>query len=266
MKKWTLAKDGNLPEENEDAAQCGSDFVAVADGATEATYSRIWAQGLVTAMVEAESAAFWADPIATFWQRTALASERWQAQLPKGEQPWYVQHKNQQGSGAALGLLLLDRAQQRWRGIAVGDVIIVQLRQNQRMCTWPLECSTQFNTTPALVGTKATPDREDIPLLDASFQQGDQFLVMTDALAAWSLLCEEQGAPRWADLLAIATPEAWENLVQSAREQGMRNDDVTLMQVETADATETISLGGSVQSGCSEPTSDAERSLEISNA
>src|SRR5438045_822885 len=54
---WTIAKDGNTPEQNEDAARVeacdGGVLLAVADGASEAVYAGHWARALVAA-VEAD--------------------------------------------------------------------------------------------------------------------------------------------------------------------------------------------------------------------
>ena len=246
MKIWTTAKHGHTSQENEDAANGDDHFVAVADGATEAIFSRIWARELVNAMTEVDVTSFLSEPNATFWQRTEMASFRWQAQLSLGPQPWFVQQKMLQGSGAALALLMLNRQQRRWYSIAIGDVIIVQLRDHQKMCAWPLDHSAQFNTSPTLVGSKPTRDRSDVPSCEGIFIPGDQFLVMTDALAAWSLHCDEISESQWDHLLGIGTSLEWESFVQKARLQGMRNDDVTLIQLEIVEDVNSVPTSGSI--------------------
>lgn len=259
MKIWRAAKRDNTAEENEDAAISNHPMYAIADGATEAYFSRVWAQELVRSLVEVGADTYWSDPAKDFWLAVSLASSKWQQQVPLQPLAWYAQYKAQQGSGATVALLIINEHRQCWRGIAIGDSIIVQVRAGQRKLAWPLSHSSQFNATPHLVGTRATEDRDDVPIYDGDFQPGDRFFLMTDALAAWSLRCEEEGQGLWEDLFAITSPDEWEQFVMAARTQGMRNDDVTLLTLEGVGHDQAVSSSGSISRGDAKSADDSER-------
>lgn len=235
MKIWTKEKSGNASEENEDAANFQAPIYAVADGASEAYFSRVWAEELVKALIKSASDRYWSEPVEEFWLAVSFASAEWQEQVPLQNLPWYADYKAWQGSGAAVALLVLDVAHSRWRGIAIGDAVIVQVRKGQFIVAWPLSNSSEFNNSPILVGTKETDDRADVPYYDGEVQPRDHFFLMTDALAAWSLRCAEEGHAVWKELAAIDTTEAWEDFVTYARANGMRNDDITIIQLEVED-------------------------------
>src|SRR5688572_12232345 len=110
---WSAPKDGNTPEQNEDAWRAawlpgedggGTLLVAVADGASEADYSRRWARTLVEA----------AQPEWPALEDQDLSDRlngvrRSFSPLPTGEvSPWYIRNKYlMQGSQASLLVLTL---------------------------------------------------------------------------------------------------------------------------------------------------------------
>ena len=234
MNRWrTLPKRGNTAEENEDAIALSDGVLAIADGATEAFFSRMWAQQLVEHLA-CNAAAWWEDPDATFAARVAAAETQWQTLLPLYESlPWHAQNKAFYGSAAAIAVVVFTA--DRWRGIAVGDVTIFHLRGATLVQSWPMTTPEAFTTRPPLVGTRACAP---IALRDSLWEPGDDPLVMTDALAAWALRCARAERPLWADLRALVDTDdqetdrdAWEAFVQQARSAGMKNDDVLIVRV-----------------------------------
>ena len=222
---WTLPKQGQSEDENEDAVAASTGILVLADGATEAFFSRLWAHHLVEQLTGA--ATWWEHPEETWVTRVARAVEQWTEQLPPQESlPWHAQNKSLYGSAAAIAVLVFRSEQ--WRGIAVGDVTIFHLRGEELMQSWPLSAPEQYTTHPPLVQTRTVV----APLqVDGIWAEGDDLMVMTDALAAWSLRCVRDGRPLWAEVRALADETAWQDWVQRARADGMKNDDVTVALV-----------------------------------
>src|SRR4051794_1946930 len=117
-----LPKDGNAQEEYEDAAYplsfSGTDReqefrCAVADGATETSFSGLWANLLVRGYVDEE-------PLEE-------SRKKWQEAIPTANQPWYVEEKAQAGAYSAL-VGLSVQANGTWSSAAVGDSCLIQIR------------------------------------------------------------------------------------------------------------------------------------------
>lgn len=236
-----LPKRGSSEQEYEDAwaMNVAAGRFAVADGATESSFSRQWASLLAQQFVEepppreVERLREWLRP----------AQRRWSEGIDWGRLPWYASEKARVGAFAALlGLELRSpgpAGRGAWRLFAVGDCTAFQLRREGS--AWrlkrvlPLERSADFTNRPLLLGTD--PGRNRLALERAvtrqgRYRRGDCFLLASDALAAWALAREEAGEPVWGQLLALAGQAAFAALVAAAREAGaMRNDDLTLLRV-----------------------------------
>lgn len=161
VKAFWLPKDGSSEEEYEDAffPRHSSSLTgerlrfAVADGATEASFSRLWARMLVRAFVRRSL-----DLPLTLEQLAPLR-ELWSASIHDKPLPWYAEEKA--ASGAFSSLLGLELAEERpegnvkrtWRAVAAGDTCLVQVTGDRLVRTFPLNESAQFNNTPNLLGS-----------------------------------------------------------------------------------------------------------------
>ena len=68
--------------------------------------------------------------------------------------------------------------------------------------------------------------------ISGSLRDQDVLLLATDALSAWLLRREEEGRPVWRWVTAGLRGQAWfEGLVEKAREDGVRNDDMTVVRI-----------------------------------
>lgn len=236
-----LPKRGSSEQEYEDAwaEDATAGRFAVADGATESSFSRQWAKLLVQQFVaeppprDAEALREWLRP----------AQRRWSEGIDWSRLPWYATEKARAGAFAALlGLELCPPARGgrgSWRAFAVGDCTAFQIRPEgagwRLVAALPLHRSSAFSSRPLLLGTD--PGRNRLALERAitrqgRYRRGDCFLLASDALAAWALSRHEAGEPVWEQLLAPADQAAFAALVAQAREaEAMRNDDVTLLRV-----------------------------------
>jgi len=223
----TVPKEGHRAEENEDAAAYAADTwpvrVAIADGATEAVFSGLWAEMLVARWVADDGA----TPAAL---AEALPAWRnaWQNHPAVRSQdlPWYAAAKAADGAHATLlGLTL--RANGTWKSVAVGDGVLMHLREGRLERAWPMDDPEAFSDRPALLASVARPSPPRMEAASGDWAPGDSLLLTTDAVAAWLLRTDPTAAPAW-DAASFAEQ------VESARTQGLlRNDDSTLVQIST---------------------------------
>lgn len=242
-----LPKVGSTSSEYEDA-YCPQEIIrgeattsmrfGVADGATEASYSKLWAQLLVRAYCQGQLDAL-PDVIGL-----APLQEQWSNGVLKPDMPWYLEEKVKSGAYAALvGLELLHHTDSRdeageWNALAVGDCCLAQVRGEEVLARFPIESSAGFNSRPHLISSNSTANLDiDAHTLrvSGSFVSGDNFYLMSDALACWFMKEAEEGTAPWRDLRDIGTSgfHSFEDWVRYLREhRNMRNDDVTLLRVD----------------------------------
>jgi hypothetical protein len=227
-----LPKQGNATSEYEDAfssdkiASTGVEVFrcAVADGATEASFSQSWAKILANGYVEGFD--------------LPKLQEAWRAETTQQDLPWYAEEKAQMGAFAALVGLTIQ-ADKQWQSRAIGDSCLVHVRSGKIISTFPLTKAEQFNDTPFLLSSKETNNQEieDFWLNSSgSWKNKDMFLLMTDALSQWLFKQHEQGTDALAMLLALNDQNSFSKLIEEARNQSdtskhMKNDDVTLMKL-----------------------------------
>jgi hypothetical protein len=234
-----LVKAGNTPAEYEDAFAVDASRArfAVADGATEASFAAAWARLLAEGFVAARRAP-WRD---LGW--LAPARQRWSAEVDALPLPWYAEDKREQGAFATfLGMAFRAPGPDGpglWRALAIGDSCLFRIRAGQPIRAFPLTHSEQFGSHPRLIGSRSRGGEvgRSRDRTGGHWRGGDRFLLMTDALAQWCLRRNEQGAEPAAvvaALLAESDPQAafagW--VEERRREDGMRNDDVTLLVID----------------------------------
>lgn len=240
-------KQGNKDNEYEDAfsprkpiehrATCF--HCAVADGATETSYSGVWAKQLVRHLCKnSPSTAF--DP-----EVFRNLQQRWSTIVRKRPLPWYAEQKIHFGAFATiLGLVLYDELGDaplagNWQAVALGDSCLVQVRNEEVVTCFPLADSAAFNNRPYLLSSNPSHNSRMFDHLHqarGTWRSGDSFYLMTDALACWFIREVENGRRPWGILRDLGTRdelEPFREWVQLLRTQGaMRNDDVTLLRVD----------------------------------
>ena len=239
-KEFWLPKHGSTDAEYEDASSIAlKDFrFAIADGATEASFSGIWARQLVRA--------FTGKKFSLPFQLEELKplQARWQTIVHRHPLPWYAEEKVSNGAFAAfLGLELseengADGLKRTWRASAAGDTCLVQIRGNEIQNAFPYKDSASFNNHPDLLGSTNIFNGTGEGLI--SHQTGtwgcdDVFFLMTDALACWFFKSVEQGQEPWNILRDLDTEAqgSFEDFVAGLRSANvMKNDDVTLVRVD----------------------------------
>ena len=247
LEAFWLPKNGSSDAEYEDAffpvaprhISGGNLRFAIADGATEASFSKLWAKQLVRAFVRRKLGVPVAldelQPLQALWERV----------VSRRKLTWYAEEKAAKGAfGAFLGVEFSEestagRVERKWRATAAGDCCLVQVREEGIVAAFPMETSAEFRNNPHLLSSKPSNNtsRENLVLEKAgSFRCEDIFLLMTDALACWFFSQQEAGERPWDVLRDIGNDGhmSLQDLVveQRARKTSpMRDDDVTLMRI-----------------------------------
>jgi Protein phosphatase 2C len=240
---FSLHKDGNSPEDYEDAFwpvrfvdRYASTFrCAVADGATEASFSGAWADMLVRSYcrghVHADRLLASLAPLQNDWLSAVTSS---------GPLPWYAEEKLQAGAFAALAGLTIHhhvsklRDSVRWRAIAIGDSCIFHIRDDALLSAFPLSSAEQFHNSPHLLSS--VPARNYglngyTRYAAGECRSGDTFYLMTDALSCWFLGAVEAGEKPWC-VVPNRDPGCFEEWIGDLRRKhSVRNDDVTVLRV-----------------------------------
>jgi hypothetical protein len=229
-------EDAHWPRQTGDAS--GVVHLAVADGATETSFSGMWARLLVKSYGRGRLAeANWDEElnrIRRVWQRAV-------GQKPL---PWYAEEKLRLGAFSSLaGLTLIPSTESEgqageFAALAIGDSCLFQVRDGKMIWSFPFATSEEFNSRPWLLSSLSPGAEREIAAQGAHgvWQPGDLFFLMTDALACWTMRRLEAGDDPFATLLAIDMVAAFEAFVteQRAAVNGegvslLTNDDVTMV-------------------------------------
>jgi hypothetical protein len=247
-----MPKAGNSNSEYEDAfwprrpvdGKMCSRF-AVADGATETSFSGVWAKQLVRAYC----AGFFDELPESEW--LSRLRRKWWSIVRSKPLPWYAEQKIECGTFAAIVGLTLSRDFDRedrgtWHAEAIGDSCLFQLRETNLITKFPVQASQDFTNSPLLLSSRPDMNTDIAAMVSArgEWERGDSFYLMTDAVAAWFLRVVEHGGAPWEiirDLDSerdkpIAPDSEMRSLrewVETSRREGsMRNDDVTVYRIE----------------------------------
>lgn len=241
-----LPKGGNTRQEYEDACwpeeeidqQTDSFRCAIADGATETSFSRQWARLMVRAAGTHKPCE---APITDVNSWLTPLRHEWNEKTSYKQLPWYAEEKRRLGAFATLLCLTVTGSDtgRRWESIDVGDSCCFQVRDDQLIAAFPLNDYRQFNTRPTLLSSNRESAQDANPLVThraGCWETGDTFYLATDALASWFLRRAEEGAKPWRLLdVLFEPPRMFEPWVRQRRQSGgMRNDDVTLLRVHVA--------------------------------
>ena len=247
VRAWWLQKGGYQPDEYEDAyritdpTEDGPLRVAVADGATGATFSAQWAKILC------EDYASGRLTYESLEARLPLLSAQWRRGVEAQPLPWYAQAKvDAGGSHAALLGLTVSPATGYYHALAVGDCTLVHLRQIgvdtdtiRVIASFPYTRFSDFSDSPPLLGTQYNTMQHILShtvVQQGTMESGDTLLLMTDALAAWFLREIEKKRSPWQWLEPLKSnrkgSDQLTQWVQDMRDSHrLKNDDITVVSV-----------------------------------
>lgn len=245
-------KAGNRDRDYEDAfwpywldqERAGPVFrFAVADGATESSFARLWARLLVLLYCN-PAMPLPADDAGQFVDRITHAGRVWEGRVYRQPLEWFALAKAERGAFSSLtGLNIRAEPSGRavcgaWQATTIGDSCLFHVRNDQLILAAPIEDPQEFGYHPQLLSTNPAKNQPVWQALDGSarsgmWQAGDHFLLMTDALAAWFLTGAAAGGQPWRILAGASQSQAhFARWIQDRRAAGeLRNDDVTLLAI-----------------------------------
>lgn len=222
--------------------------VAIADGATETSFSREWANDLVAAYTRKPNSFYpyrKNKPLSVLVRELgAHLNGRIEQSLKAPDVPWYAEQKAQQGAFAALlGLTVWENGRDStdrgtWRAVAIGDCCLFHVRHRELLTAFPLTKAAQFNNRPCLLSSRADGNGELSQHhlhQSGQWQEGDELFLMTDALACWFLQRWELRSDPLELLDHVRDENHFAELIKQERGERLhdgtpllRNDDVTL--------------------------------------
>lgn len=248
VKQFKQAKFGNSPDEYEDAstifsypaAQQSQPFLrlALADGATTSSFALIWAKMLVHAF---RYSRFFTSE--TFENTLKCLGEKWYRRISKYNLPWYAEEKVRMGAFATfLGLEFFENpdvspSSGTWSALGLGDSCFFQIRQDMLIMAWPLFEPEAFNNYPKLLSSNFLNNRFSLERPDNennSWENGDIFILATDALSHWFLNSYKIGQKPWKEwiMLQQGTDDFLNWATQKVSNRELKNDDLTCLIIE----------------------------------
>jgi hypothetical protein len=243
IRVFSLPKAGNSVAEYEDAywpRQAGELSgvlrLAVADGATETSFSGLWARLLATAYGRGHLTE------ATWNADVARIRRVWQRAVGQKPLPWYAEEKLRLGAFSSLtGLTLFPPVEPdgnigEFEAFSIGDSCLFQVRAGKLIWSFPFTTAEEFNSRPLLISSLNCGIEHDVAAqrITGEWKPSDTFFLMTDALACWALGLAEAGDDPFVLLQSVETQEAFSTLIADQRactdSQGiplLKNDDVT---------------------------------------
>lgn len=249
-KAISVPKRGNSVDENEDAFAPGwkKQFVkrsksarfAISDGATQAAFSGLWAQILVDQIYHSR----YQPSRGRLLDITSHASHLWVNELAGRDLPWFAEEKVRKGAFATLLWLSImangNEPGGSWKALAIGDSNLFQVRKDTLVEAFPIQESTGFHNNPILLSSHLIKNHqvwEQVRIKASTWMAGDDFFLMTDALAAWFLKQWENGEKsntkiqQW--FINVDGDGGVADNIQLLRDRGeLKNDDTTLIWID----------------------------------
>ena len=231
-------KRGNTEAQWEDgyAFDPAAGVVAVADGAGDGIFSKLWADLLLESYLARPVALDNPDAIGPWINERRIA---WATKVDYPRQRWSVQLRLDQTCGAAtfLGIAIGPAPEGEdgstpWEAGAVGDVCLFHIREGRLVESFPVTRAAEFGSTPRLFQSKSLRQMPVGVVHRGGLLPGDRLVVATDATAQALLTEVEAGTPpdwgRFWDL----DQETWRSEIETLRDRGaIVNDDCTLVVV-----------------------------------
>jgi len=242
----TCTKLGNTEDENEDAYiitqpdnSHGYIRMAIADGATESSFSKEWAELLVCYFYgfEYKNNSF-LDNIHPFLKR------HWLQRVSADDLPWYAQQKLELGAFATFLGVDVNLETGECNIIAVGDSNFFAFRGNELKTSFPVERAADFGNTPFLISSEPHKNKAERLFSEQVLQliPGDTLILATDAISYWMLSEVEKGNKPLNYLQQLLSNEkskgSFSGWLQEQRENStIKNDDTTILLIQFSDGT-----------------------------
>jgi len=161
--------------------------IAVADGATESSFSKEWANILV----EKYSSSNFEITDNKFFEE---AFKDWESYINQKKLSWFATEKLNNGAFAAFLGLNIDLESNTYKVEAIGDCCLFLIRNNQIATTFPLTNFEDFTNNPTLLSTRDINSLSNFKNISGELLPGDMLIMASDALSAF-ILKEKSSLP-----------------------------------------------------------------------
>jgi hypothetical protein len=239
LSEYKLPKAGHTNDECEDAFSTKptrqSLKVFVADGATESSFAKEWANLLTDDLKTIRSFS-----LRNIVKRLPKIRNEWKEQVSQKPLPWYAEIKLEKGAFSTIIGLWINYKKSSFNCFAIGDCCIFHLRNDEILASFPIEEEIEFSNNPFLVSTKIDDDDKIVEhfreLKNQKIRKGDYLFVMSDALACWFMNKIKTNDRPWETLIGFtgeSLDNSFEEWLKSKRdEKEIKNDDTTLLTIE----------------------------------
>ncbi|MCL1466631.1 protein phosphatase 2C domain-containing protein [Argonema galeatum] len=243
---FTMPKIGEQEADIQDACDWSDDksLVAIADGASTSLFPGEWAKLLVKHFCDYNQDSIesiyqqweqWLKPIQEEWRKF------WFAEIQKKNAPWNVKaiRKENYASATCIGLKfrpLSETGEKTWEAIAVGDSCLFQIKARENnFIAFPINKSESFQTVTDCFHSLPEQKSSSPKYNRGFYEEGDIFLLATDALAEWIFKDLESGSDKRTNLISISTPDEFKNFIEQLRGDNLiKNDDTTICRIKIA--------------------------------
>ncbi|MBP3963032.1 protein phosphatase 2C domain-containing protein [Paenibacillus lignilyticus] len=243
-----MPKAGNRSDEYEDASHSSTHVhketticrFAIADGASESSYAELWANLLVSGYCFGRFGGM------QIHKSVFPLSKAWQKKTNGKNLPWYAQEKLSSGAFSTLAGITFriarDAESAAFDAMAVGDSCIFHVRGDSMLASFPLSNVDEFLRRPVLISSNTANNAQlkaFVHSWSGTAEAGDEFWLMTDALACWLLTrYKEDRSVIWL-IHKLGGERDFNHLVHEERRRThregrfyLRNDDVTFIRLK----------------------------------
>ncbi|MEM2971502.1 MAG: hypothetical protein QW270_03670 [Candidatus Bathyarchaeia archaeon] len=246
LKSFYMQKLGNEPSDYEDSFyyDLNKGKFAIADGASECCFAKIWATLLTESFVKSDLSLFsFKNFSSDVWRKVShgflsIAQKEWVNKINWENLKWNVFEKAKKGAFASfLGLEIRkkrfkERYSYKWRAIAVGDCCLLRVKSQKLVDSFPVTDSANFGSMPPMLSSisssKALNEAKVYGKL-GEIESGDMMILATDGITKWIMQESKINKQIFRDLVSLESSELnsyFERLIESGK---MKNDDITVI-------------------------------------
>jgi hypothetical protein len=237
IRRFWLPKSDSSEDEYEDASEAFESRFAISDGATESSFARDWARDLVRKFVK--SPPEFKDDRLDFDSWLEPIQRAWAERIEWDVLPWNAEQKANIGAFAAfVGIEFIRELTDCknntgfWRVIALGDSCLFLVRRDD-LFAFPLADTSQFKRKPPFLSSIHKNNREvlgELRICEGRCEDGDYFILATDALSFWFLHKFEEGGRPWEEVISLKAQDEFARFIDELRsKKAIKDDDVTLL-------------------------------------
>lgn len=208
---------------------------AVADGATESSFSKEWAQ-LLTSSIQTKKNI----NVNYFLNFLPSLQETWRANVFSRPLPYYAEAKALQGAFSTLLALQINIKHFNYKSCAIGDCCLFHIRDSLMIKCFPINESEEFGNNPFLISSINSQNvdiKDYFKELEGDFLHGDQFFLLSDAIANWFLKEYEDNKKPWETVNKlfidkILDKDIFVKWIDEQRDARLiKNDDISIISI-----------------------------------